>query len=201
MTARRIAGDVSHLPTAGFGTHSVWYWATVGFMLIEGMGFALALGAYLYLMSGEQGWPPHGRPPELWAGTGQTVLLLVSLIPTFFLARAAKREQLGPTRLWSIVVTVFNIAALVIRGFEFPNLNAHWDVDAYGSIVWALMILHTTHLITDAGGTLVVTVFLFTHPVRTERFSDVDDDCFYWVFVCLTWLPIYAAIYWAPRLV
>jgi heme/copper-type cytochrome/quinol oxidase subunit 3 len=99
------------------------------------------------------------------------------------------------------VVTLFNLAALVVRVFEFPSLNARWDVDAYGSITWALMLLHTTHLITDAAGTLVITVFLFTHPVRTERFSDVDDDCLYWLFVVMAWLPIYAAVYWAPRLV
>jgi cytochrome c oxidase subunit 3 len=201
MTARRIVGDVSHLPPSGFGSHSAWYWATVGFMMIEGMGFALALGAYLYLMSGEQGWPPHGPPPALWAGTLQVLLLLVSLVPTFILMRASKAEQLGPTRFWAVVLALFNIASLVVRGFEFPNLNAHWDVDAYGSIVWALMILHTSHLVTDALGTLVLTVWLFTHPVHTERFSDVDDDCVYWVFVVVAWLPIYAAVYWAPRLI
>jgi heme/copper-type cytochrome/quinol oxidase subunit 3 len=90
MTARRIVGDVSHLPPAGFGSKSVWYWATVGFMLIEGMGFVLALGAYLYLMSGSPYWPIHGLPPNLWAGTTQTVLLLVSLVPTYILMKAAK---------------------------------------------------------------------------------------------------------------
>src|SRR3982751_3890958 len=104
MTARRIVGDVSHLPPAGFGSHSVWYWATVGFMMIEGMGFALALGAYIYLMSGSQSWPVHDPPPALLAGTTQTLLLLVSLVPTFILARAAKAEQVGPTRFWSVVV-------------------------------------------------------------------------------------------------
>src|SRR5213079_2094742 len=66
MTARRIAGDLSQLPTAGFGSHSVWYWATIGFMMIEGMGFALALGAYLYLMSRASSWPFHGAPPSIW---------------------------------------------------------------------------------------------------------------------------------------
>ncbi len=27
----------------------------------------------------------------------------------------------------------------------------------------------------------------------------MDDDSVYWAFVVLTWLPIYALIYWAPR--
>jgi heme/copper-type cytochrome/quinol oxidase subunit 3 len=200
MTARRIVGDLSKLPPSGFGSHSAWYWATVGFMMIEGMGFALALGCYVMLMGRSEKWPIHAYPPTLWTGTLQAAVLLISLIPTLILSKAAKAEKLGPTRLWAVVVALFNVAAIVVRAIELPNLNARWDVDAYGSIVWALMLLHTTHLVTDVIGTVVMTVFLFTHPVATERFSDVDDDCFYWIFVVLTWLPIYVAVYWVPRL-
>jgi heme/copper-type cytochrome/quinol oxidase subunit 3 len=200
MSARRIVGDLSRLPTSGFGSHSAWYWATLGFMMIEGMGFALALGSYVYLMSGAQAWPIRSPDPDLWAGTLQTAVLLSSIVPTFILSRSAKAQDLAQTRLWAVVVTLFNLACLVIRGFEFPVLHTRWDQDAYGSVTWALMLLHTTHLITDALGTLVLTVFLFTHPAGPERFSDVDDDCFYWTFVVVAWLPIYFAVYWAPRL-
>ncbi|HET9161367.1 MAG TPA: hypothetical protein VFN88_12220 [Caulobacteraceae bacterium] len=200
MSRRRIVGDLSKLPPAGFGSHSAWYWATVGFMMIEGMGFALALAAYIVLMGRSEKWPIHSFPPALWSGTLQALVLLVSLVPTFILSKAAKAEQLGSTRFWSVVVALFNVAAIVVRAFEVQNLNTRWDVDAYGSIIWALILLHTTHLVTDVVGTVVMTIFLFTHPVGPERFSDVDDDCFYWIFVVLTWLPIYFAIYWVPRL-
>jgi cytochrome c oxidase subunit III len=202
MSARRIVGSVAALPPIGWGSHGAWYWATVGFMMIEGAGFALALGAYVFLMSGSHGqWPLKSAPPALWAGTLQTAVMLVSLVATGILARKARAEQLGATRFWGVIVSAFNVACLVVRAFEFPLLNTRWDLNAYGSIVWALMLLHTTHLITDALGTVIMTIFLFTHPVRPERFSDVDDDCLYWLFVVLTWLPIYVAIYWAPRLV
>ena len=200
MTQRRIIGDVSKLPPYGFGSHSAWYWATVGFMMIEGAGFALALGAYVFLMGGSQHWPIRFPPPALWAGTLQVVVLVASVWPTLILAKAAKAQDLGATRRWAVIVSLFNVAALVVRAFEFPLLNSRWDVNAYGSITWALMILHTTHIVTDALGTVIMTVFLFTHPVKPERFSDVDDDCFYWLFVVITWLPIYVAVYWAPRL-
>src|SRR3712207_7378595 len=41
--------DVAGLPTYGFGTRSPIWWGTLGFVALEGMGFALAAGAYLYL--------------------------------------------------------------------------------------------------------------------------------------------------------
>jgi heme/copper-type cytochrome/quinol oxidase subunit 3 len=201
MSPRRIVGDLSRLPPVGSGSHSGWYWATLGFMMIEGMGFALALGAYVFLMGGASAWPIRSPPPDLWAGTLQTAVLLVSVIPAVILMRRAKAQDLAQTRLWAVIVAAFNIACLAVRAIEFAHLNTRWDLNAYGSITWALILLHTTHLVTDALGTVMMTVFLFTHPVGPERFSDVTDDCVYWVFVAVTWLPIYFAIYWAPRLV
>ncbi len=196
MSAR---GDLSRLPAAGFRSHGLWYWAGLAFMLMEGAAFALAAAAYLYLMNGASRWPLSDRPPDLGWGTAQTLLLLASLPPTVVMCRAARRRQLDPTRFWAVVVFVMNALALVIRGFEFAHLNTHVDQDAYGSATWALMLLHTTHLVTDFVDTLFVTVFLFTHSVDTERFSDVDDDGVYWTFVVLAWFPLYLLVYWAPR--
>ncbi|MDB5444746.1 MAG: putative cytochrome c oxidase subunit protein [Phenylobacterium sp.] len=197
--SERIVGDLSRLPAAGFRTHGLWFWAAMAFMLMEGVGFALAGATYLYLMNGAAQWPLSNRPPDLLWGTLQTVVLVGSLVPTVLMCRAARLRQLRPTRVWAVVVFVLNTLALVIRGFEFPHLNTHVDQDAYGSVTWAMMLLHTTHLVTDFVDTLFVTAFLFTHSVDTERFSDVDDDGVYWMFVVVCWVPIYLLVYWAPR--
>jgi heme/copper-type cytochrome/quinol oxidase subunit 3 len=197
----RIVGDLTGVPTAGFRSHGLWTWGALGFMTIETAGFGLACAAYLYIMTAAPQWPLANRPPDLIWGTTLTLLLLASLGPTALLSRASRRRDLGQTRRWAVIVAVLNALALVIRALEFPHLNTRWDHDAYGSATWALMLLHTVHLITDFVDTAFLTVFLFTHDVDSERFSDVDDDAVYWAFVVLTWLPIYALVYWAPRLV
>jgi cytochrome c oxidase subunit 3 len=199
MSARVVGPNLSELPAAGFRTHGLWFWATLGFMIIEGAGFALACAAYVYLMNGARQWPLDGVAPDLSWGTAQTVVMLVSLVPTIILSRVARRREAAPTQLWALILFVLNTLCLVVRGFEFPHLNARWDYDAYGSIVWALMLLHTTHLVTDFVGTAALTLILFVKPIDTERFSDVDDDCVYWLFVIACWLPIYLLVYWAPR--
>lgn len=196
---RRVVGDLSTLPASGFRGHDLWFWGGVGFMSIETAGFGLACAAYVFLMNSAPRWPLADAPPDLFWGTAQTLLLLASIAPAVVLSRGARRRDVAATRLWAVVVALLNALSLVARGFEFPHLNAHWDVDAYGSIVWALMLLHTLHLITDFIDTALLTVFLFTHPVADERLSDVDDDCVYWLFVVATWLPIYLLVYWAPR--
>ena len=196
---RRVVGDLSQLPSAGFRSHGLWFWAGMGFMAIEGAGFALACAAYVYLMNGAEQWPLDGRAPDLLWGTLFTAVVLASSIPNRILSKAARRRDLAATRRWALVLLLVTAAALALRGFEFPHLNTRWDADAYGSIVWALMLLHTVHLLTDFLDTSFLTLFLFTHRVDTERFSDTDDNCAYWEFVVLTWLPIYALVYWAPR--
>jgi len=198
MTAR-IVGDLSRLPAAGFRSHGLWYWAGCGFMLIEGAGFLLAYASYIYLMNGATQWPLDAAPPDLLWGTLSAVIFAASLLPNALASKAARRRELAATRRLSVVMTLIGIGLLVLRGVEFAHLNTRWDQDAYGSVTWALLLLHTVHLITDFLDTFFLTVFLHTHPVDTERFSDVDDNAGYWAYIVVFWLATYALIYWAPR--
>lgn len=195
----RIVGDLSHLPTAGFRQHGLWFWAGLGFMLIEGVGFVLAGAAYLMLMSEADQWPLLTIAPDLFWGTAVTAAFIASLVPNAIVSRAARERDLAATRRWALVMTLIGAAILAMRAVELGHLNARWDQDAYGSVVWALILLHTVHLVTDLLDTLFLSVFLFTHSVDNERFSDTDDNAGYWTFIALTWLPYYLLIYWAPR--
>ena len=197
--SRKVVGDLSKLPASGFRSHSMWYWAGAGFMLIESAGFALAAAAYLYLMQIAEQWPLVSPPPQLVWGTVQTLVLLASLYPNALLSKAARRRDKLATRQLALVMAAFGVAAVAVRGLEFTSLNTRWDLDAYGSITWALIWLHTLHIVTDFIDTAFLAMFLFTHPIDNERLSDVDDNCVYWTYVVLTWLPLYALVYWAPR--
>jgi cytochrome c oxidase subunit III len=196
----RAAFDASGLPLHGMGTASITWWGTAAFMLIEGTGFALAIAVYLYLWSLAPEWPLGAPRPDLGPGTWVTAVLLVSLAPNWLVSRWAEREDLVKVRIGLIVMSLAGIAPLVLRIFEFPALHTSWDSNAYGSVTWLLLGLHTTHLITDLGDTLVLAVLMFTRHANKRRFGDVQDNAFYWAFVVLTWLPIYACLYWAPRL-
>jgi len=197
----QVTKDLSALPLHGMGSASPTWWGTAAFMLIEGTGFALALAVYLYLMSLAATWPIDAKRPDLTAGTLVTVILLASLIPNYLISRWAQRQDLGKVKVGMIVMSVFGIAPLIVRIFEFPSLNISWDANAYGSIVWTLLGLHTSHIITDLVDTLVLAVLMFTrHGDNARRFGDVQDNAMYWNFVVLTWLPLYVCIYWVPRL-
>ena len=63
-----------------------------------------------------------------------------------------------------------------------------------------LLVLHTAHVLTDWIDTLVLTALMFTAQSKeARRLVDVSENSLYWRFVWLTWLPIYALLYWVPR--
>jgi heme/copper-type cytochrome/quinol oxidase subunit 3 len=197
----RIVLDLGKLPLHGMGTQSVTWWGTLAFMLIEGTGFALAIAVYLYLMSLATTWPINAPPPDLLPGTLVMLILLVSLVPNILISRWAEQQDLRKVRIGLVVMSVLGIAPLIVRIFEFPALRISWDTNAYGSVVWLLLALHTTHIITDLADTLVLGVLMFTrHGQNRRRFGDVQDNAMYWNFVVAAWLPIYGCIYWLARL-
>ena len=103
--------------------------------------------------------------------------------------------------IFGLIMALFGVVPLVPRAFEFPALHVLWDSNAYGSITWMLLGLHTTHLITDLIDTLVLLALMCTrHGNNRRRFGDVQDNAMYWNFVVITAIPIYICIYWVPRL-
>ncbi|WP_046863620.1 cytochrome c oxidase subunit 3 [Microvirga massiliensis] len=192
--------DVSALPTYAFGSRMTMWWGTLGFCLLEGTGFALAVGAYLYLAFINPQWPLSAPPPDLlWSGL-LTAVLLASLWPNLWTKKAAKAEDLRRVRIGLVIMSLVGVALVGIRVMEFTGLHVRWDQNAYGSIVWMLLGLHTVHIVTDVADTIVLTVLMFTRHGEGKRFSDTEDNAFYWNFVVGSWLPIYLLLYWSPRL-
>ena len=198
----RFTGDVADLPTHKFGPSSLTWWGIIAFMVIEGGFFMLTFAAYFFLMGHEQGWPPEGRQaPDVLAGTLFTIVIILSEIPNTMIKKAARAGDIPAIRRLILVMTAVGAILLVIRGFEFNSLNCRWTDNAYASIIWALLVLHTAHILTDWLDTVVLAALMFT-PVAYEgrRLVDVDENSLYWRYVWLLWIPIYLMIYWVPRL-
>jgi heme/copper-type cytochrome/quinol oxidase subunit 3 len=192
--------DVSGIAPGGFGHRSLLWWGTMGLVIIEGTMFAIAITTYFFLRMRNDTWPPNVPPPDLRWGTLNLVILLVSAVPNELAKKAAERVDLAKVRLWLVVCLAFGVAFNAVRALEFTTLNCLWNTNAYGSIVWMLIGLHTVHIATDVVDTGVLTVLMFSGPIEEKRFVDVSENSMYWYFVVLTWIPVYGVIYWAPRL-
>ena len=197
----RVVGDLSALPDHAMGPRNVVWWGNLGFMAIEATAFALAIGAYLYLQSRSPSYPPPGDPTPglLWSGI-LTACLVVSFLPNLWTSRQARAADEAGVRRGMVMMTVIGIVLLVLRGFELAAIQVDWQHDAYGSLLWMLLVLHTSHLVTELGETMVQSLWLFTHEIGPDQYSDVQDNSEYWNFVIVAWLPIFFIIYILPRL-
>ena len=200
MNPARSTLDVRGLPELTFGHRTAQRWAILCLIAIEGSVFALAIAAYFYLRTRGGPWPTSANAPGLFWGTLNLVILIASLAPARKTKRVAEQMDLHALRKEMLIDVPFALAFLVVRVFEFATLHVRWDSNAYGSIVWVLLGLHTAHLLTDFIDTTVLLVMLYVRPVSPRRFLDAAENAFYWDFVVLSWIPIYLVIYWAPRL-
>jgi heme/copper-type cytochrome/quinol oxidase subunit 3 len=196
---RRPAIDVADLPDHAFGHRGLIWWGTTGFMVIEGSMFAIVLVAYFYLLHRVPAWPPGLPDPSLAPGIVGTVILLLSCVPNYFTKAAAEKYQLRRVQIGMCICIVLAVVAVVARAYEFKALNSSWNTNAYSSVTWVLLGLHTSHLLTDLLETTVLAAIVFTKEVDGPRYVDVSENALYWYFVVGSWIPVYLTIYLAPR--
>jgi cytochrome c oxidase subunit I+III len=197
--SRRRVLDVAAVPDSAFGHQGLIWWGTVGFMVIEGSMFVIAIIVYFYLRLRVEQWPPSLPDPDPTWGTVNLILVLVSIVPAALAKAAAEKFDLSRTRRWLAVLVAMGIASLFLRVLEYPALNCRWDDNAYGSIVWVLLSLHTIHVATDVVDSGVLLVMAATKPMTRKRYVDLSENSLYWYFIVAWWLPIYLVIYFAPR--
>jgi cytochrome c oxidase subunit 3 len=195
----RVVADVSALPTYAFGPRLPLWWGTLGYIVIEGLGFVFAIAAAIYLEAQNGSWPLTPPAGLTWS-TALTAIFVLSEVPNWWTKRRAHSLDLRSMRIGVLVMSLVGLGTLGIRAAEFTTVGVRWDDNAYGSIVWILLGLHTAHLITDVVETWVMAAMLFIGPIDLRRFSDIEDNQNYWDFVVVAWLPVYFVIYWLPRL-
>jgi cytochrome c oxidase subunit 3 len=193
--------DICELPRFAFGSRGIMWWGILGFLAIESTMLGISLVAYWYFRSAAGEWPPPPiAPPSLVTGTITTVLLLVSVLPMMAAKAAAKALDVRRVIFWHLACDAVGIAFCAMRVLEFSNLNVRWDTNAYGSVVWMIVGLHSAHLIAEVIETMVMTWFFLSGLTTPRYFVDATDNALYWYFIVAIWMPCYVTVYLVPRL-
>ena len=191
--------DVSGLPSVAFGHRNTTWLANVFYMAIEGMMFALMFATYFYLRTRSTNWPPGHFPPDLKYGAANAVIFLLSIIPAWMVRKRAPEGNRRAVRNGLLVLTLFALAATVLRVLEFSSLNCRWTDDAYSSTVWVLIGMHSGHLVTELIETIVLLAISFTPKMEGTRLADAAINSDYWYFVVFTGWIMDLLIYGTTR--
>lgn len=201
MKPLRPGGDLSALPTVTFGSRSLMWWGTLGWMTIEGWTTALLVGSYLYLRQNYTAWPPLRTPyPSLVIPTINLAIMLASFYPAWKVDRAGKQLDERGVKRWLVIMSAIAIPTVVLRWWELWALNTRWDTTAYGSAAWTIVGFHTSLLLLDVCDTIGLAMFFHLKKQPMKSYSDASDNTFYWYFTVGVWIPIYLIIYVGPRI-
>ena len=178
------------------------WWATLGVIAIEGTVFALMITSYLYLKGRKPHWPPGVLPPRPVVGHAEHGRPAgLAACPNQLAKRAAERVR--PSQEcscgWSVCVAVrrspSTSSASSSSGAERVVGHERLRLGRMG----AARSPHHAHPDRSARHDRARRRSCSSDRSSEKRFVDVSENAFYWYFVVLAWLPIYALIYFAPR--
>lgn len=192
--------DVSGLPDFAFGSRGIVWWGVLGFIAVEATMLVLCLAAYFYLRSQAVDWPPGNAKPGLLVPTINLAVLLASVAPMIWTEKAARALDTRRVRIGLAICLVMSAVFVVGRVWEIASLPVRWDENAYGSILWTTIGLHTVHIFAEVAETVVIEILMFRRtPIHGKYYSDVEDNALYWYFIVAIWIPVYLVLFVSPR--
>jgi heme/copper-type cytochrome/quinol oxidase subunit 3 len=201
MSERRTL-DVSGLRPYDISNQSPLFSGQVLMCLIEGTLLCMLIATYFYLRLGVDAWPGPGvHLPALTFSSWALIPLVASCAGSYLASEAAKKNS-RPGMLLGLGLN-FGLAVvfLVLRALEWNSLNFTWASDAHGSIVWAILFLHSYDIVADVLMTAVLIVIVASGRCGPRQRIGVHVDSVLWYFLVGIWIPLYAVVYWAPRFI
>ncbi|MBD0372119.1 MAG: cytochrome c oxidase subunit 3 [Pyrinomonadaceae bacterium] len=207
MREEQMVLDVKGLPEHGFDTREPMWWGNLLLLLIETMTFVIAGAAFFYVSQNFNIWPPPRTEtysqlnplPGLGNPTANLIALIVSASVMIWVDRSARRADKRAIKIGLLICLLLNLGSITLRAFEFMSIHVRWNSNAYGSVLWAILILHLMHLIVETAEAFILSVYTFNRPLDPRHRLDITVLAVYWYWVTIIWIPLYLMIYLGPR--
>ncbi len=165
------------------------------FLASELMFFAALFASYYELRANRAAWPPpivHLDPVE--AGFGTFLLFAASLVMVLA-TRAMDRGRGKAARWWiaSAIVAALGFVAQSLHGYAGNAFTI--ATNAYGSVYYAMTGFHLLHVLVGIGVLTALLVGMRSPALRANRRAGAEAMTYYWHFVFVVWLGIFATIY------
>ena len=194
--------DVSGLPPYEISNQSPLFWGQALMCLIEGSLLCMLIATYFYLRLGVDVWPgPGERMGSPLLPTLALIPLLASCAGSYLASEGAKKNSRSGMLLGLGLNLGLAVVFLVMRAVEWKSWNFTWASDAHGSIVWTILFLHSYDVVADLLMTAVLVIIVASGRYGPRQRIGVHVDSILWYFLVGIWIPLYAVVYWGPRLI
>jgi cytochrome c oxidase subunit 3 len=161
----------------------------------ELMFFAGLFAAYFTLRSAADRWPPA----DVHLSTGRTALatavLVSSSITMHAAVKAADRDDRRRAISWLTITAMLGLVFLSNQALEYADADFRISSHAYGSVFYLMTGFHFLHVL---GGLLFMGAVAFAIGGRSSRApaaATVQVCSYYWHFVDVVWVAMFATIY------
>jgi heme/copper-type cytochrome/quinol oxidase subunit 3 len=179
---------------------STGFWGMMLLIATEASLFSYLLFSYFYLGSMATGpWPPEG-PPSLHLVLPNTVVLLLSSGTMYWAEAGIRRGRTNRLRVGLLLTLTLGIVFLAVQGIEYSELKFGPTTDAHGSLFYTITGFHGAHV---AAGLVMIAVIAsraFLGHFDGRRHDAVTNVSWYWHFVDVVWLAVFASLYLVPHL-
>jgi cytochrome c oxidase subunit 3 len=207
---KRRSMDVSQLPSTLFDTSALIWWGNTLLLTIETAMFGILIALYFSVMMNTSPFPPprvdrlpviYHSEPEMTLPIAGLILLIVSLAPAIFLDYSARKRRPVAVKLGLVLTILFNIAAIVLRYYEFDSLHFKWNDNAYGSITWMILGIHMFHLIAMFCEDTLLIAWTFANGLDDKHALDLTVMAVYWYWIVGIWLVLFTLVYGVPYMI
>lgn len=168
---------------------------TVVFLASESMLFAGLLAAYYYLRGAEAPWPPPGADIDTVGMAFGSALLALGSVTMIVAQGAALRGGRVLARAMLVLTILCALGFLLLELNDWGSANFHIADSAYATIYFALTGTHFVHVVAGAVLLTAVAIFLRKPAFTREHQAGVEAIAYYWHFVFVVWLALYATIF------
>jgi heme/copper-type cytochrome/quinol oxidase subunit 3 len=199
-TAAAIPVPEATVPVRGEGRPTPW-WGMVCLIMTEATLFAGLIGSYFFLRAASRQWPPPGiEEPKLTLTIIMSFVLWGSSIPMLFAERGIKHGRQGSLRFGLMAAWIMGAAFVAYSVKDFSELRFSWGENAYSSIFYTTIGLHTFHVFVGLMMSVVVQIKAWQNKFSAERHVTVQVYAMYWHFVDVVWLFVMPAFILSPHI-
>jgi heme/copper-type cytochrome/quinol oxidase subunit 3 len=168
---------------------------TVVFLASESMVFAALLAAYYYLRGSNTQWPPPGTELDAGGMAIGTALLAFGSVTMAVAQAGAMRGGRVVARTMLTLTIAAAIAFLWLEWNDWHSANFHIADNAYATVYFVLTGTHFAHVLAGVALLAAVAIFLREPAFTREHHAGVEAVAYYWHFVFVVWLALYATIF------
>jgi cytochrome c oxidase subunit III len=168
---------------------------TVVWLASELMFFSGLFAAYFTLRSQTAVWPPPDVNLDTTTATLATLLLVLSSGTMQLAVRAAERDDRQKVLTWLGVTFGLGTIFVAAQGLDWSRLHFAISSHAYGSAFYLMTGVHGLHVIGGLLAMLVMGGRAASSRFGTEDLPSVEMLSYYWHFVDVVWIGLYATIF------